>query len=63
MISEDNWDGIDMAREIQDLYSLYLHSAEHIVWKQLIPMLKHESGSDASLYDIACMIKNITTGT
>ena len=65
MIAQDeinNWDSVHNAQEIQDIYSLYLHSAEHIAWTQLIPMLKHESGSEASLYNIACMIKIITEG-
>ena len=58
----DNWeDGyekhIDMGREILDLYEMYLWSAECLPYQELIRMLKQESGSSSTLYQIACMIQ------
>ena len=44
---------------ILDIYSLYVWSSETIPWTELIPMLKHESGSQSSLYGIANFIVHI----
>ena len=44
---------------ILDIYSLYAWSSETIPWTELIPILKHESGSQSSLYDIANFIVHI----
>ena len=53
---------IDNERVIEDLYSMHLWGGDHLPYQDLIRMLKQESGSTSSLYDIAVHIKKINEG-
>ncbi len=54
---------IDKGQEIADLYSMYAWSSETLPYQHLIRMLKHESGSNNTLYQIACYVQWLSQDT
>lgn len=54
---------IDKKDIIVDLFSMYAWSLETLPYKELIRMLKDQSGTSASLYEVALLVKEITDDT
>ncbi len=51
---------IDKGQEILDIYGIYLWSSETLPYQELIRMLKDQSGSNSTLYQIAVMIQEFS---
>ena len=49
---------IDKSKEVTDLLSMHMWGGDHLPYQDLIRMLKQESGSTSSLYEIALHVQD-----